>query len=309
MADSAVVLGPGGPVGTAWLAGLAGGLRHEGVDLGAADLIVGTSAGAIVGAILASGGDPGRLAAPPAPADPAGGVRADLDALAEVLATLSDPGLERGEALRRVGRLALTASTGSQELAIARMRFLVGTAEWPDRPLLIPSVDAETGEPVIWDRHGAASLPQAVAASTAFPATAPPITIYGRRYIDGALRAGTNADLAAGARVVIVASLSPWHISTAPAAPRRAQHGSSGWPPTPTRSRRSVRISPTSPPGFPHIRPASGRLPARPSVSGHAPRPSDTLAQPDADRGDTDRAPGTRLAELLAHDAGQHAKK
>ncbi len=172
MADSAVVLGPGGPVGTAW---------------------------------LASGGDPGRLAAPPAPADPAGGVRADLDALAEVLATLSDPGLERGEALRRVGRLALTASTGSQELAIARMRFLVGTAEWPDRPLLIPSVDAETGEPVIWDRHGAASLPQAVAASTAFPATAPPITIYGRRYIDGALRAGTNADLAAGARVVIVA--------------------------------------------------------------------------------------------------------
>ena len=60
MADSAVVLGPGGPVGTAWLAGLAAGLRHEGVDLGAADLIVGTSAGAIVGAILASDGDPGR---------------------------------------------------------------------------------------------------------------------------------------------------------------------------------------------------------------------------------------------------------
>jgi NTE family protein len=205
MADSVVVLGPGGPVGTAWLAGLAGGLRHEGVDLGAADLVVGTSAGAIVGAILATGGDPGRLAALPAPADPGGGVRTDPDALAEVLATLSDPVLERGEALRRVGRLALTASTGGQELAIARMRFLVGAAEWPDRPLLIPSVDAETGEPVIWDRHGAASLPQAVAASTAFPATASPITIDGRRYIDGALRAGTNADLAADARVVIVA--------------------------------------------------------------------------------------------------------
>ena len=75
MADSAVVLGPGGPVGTAWLAGLAAGLRREGVDLGAADLIVGTSAGAIVGAILASGGDLGRLAALPAPADP--GRRAD----------------------------------------------------------------------------------------------------------------------------------------------------------------------------------------------------------------------------------------
>jgi NTE family protein len=44
-----------------------------------------------------------------------------------------------------------------------------------------------------------------VAASTAFPATAPPITIDGRRYIDGALRAGTNVDLAGDARVVIVA--------------------------------------------------------------------------------------------------------
>ena len=77
IADSALVLGPGGPVGTAWLAGLAAGLRREGVDLGAAGLIVGTSAGAIVGAILASGGDLGRLAALPAQADPGGRVRTD----------------------------------------------------------------------------------------------------------------------------------------------------------------------------------------------------------------------------------------
>jgi NTE family protein len=50
--------------------------------------------------------------------------------------------------------------------------------------LLIPSVNAETGEAMIWDRHGDASLPEALAASTAFPATAPPITINGHRYID-----------------------------------------------------------------------------------------------------------------------------
>jgi NTE family protein len=85
------------------------------------------------------------------------------------------------------------------------MRFLVGEAGWPDRPLLIPSVDAETGEAVIWDRHGTASLAEAVAASTAFPGTAPPITIDGRRYIDGALRAGINIDLAGDAAVLIVA--------------------------------------------------------------------------------------------------------
>ena len=97
MADSAVVLGPGGPAGTAWMAGLAEGLRREGVDLGGADLIVGTSAGAIVGAILASGGDLARLAALPAPADPGGRVRTDPDRLAEVsrrsaIPDLTEPG-------------------------------------------------------------------------------------------------------------------------------------------------------------------------------------------------------------------------
>ena len=222
MAGSALVLGPGGPVGTAWMAGLAGGLRREGVDLGAAGRIVGTSAGAIVGAVLASGGDLGRLAALPAPAGLGGRVRTDPDRLAEVLATLGDPGLERAEALRRVGRLAVTASTGPQEAAIARMRFLIGAAEWPGRPLLIPSVDAETGEAVIWGRRGAASLPEAVAASTAFPATAPPITIDGRRYIDGALRAGTNVDLAGDASVVIVVEpmAHAYGTSSTPAGPR-----------------------------------------------------------------------------------------
>jgi len=203
--EIAVVLGPGGPVGTAWLAGLAAGLRRAGVDLGSADLMVGTSAGAVVGAVLAGGGDLERLAAPRPAAGFGGGVRTDPGKLAEVLATLGGTGLDRAEALRRVGQLAIAAATGTEDAAIARMRSLLATAQWPDRPLLIPAVDAESGEPVVWDRHGQASLPQAVAASTAFPATSPPITVGGRRYIDGTLRAGANVDLAAHARVLIVA--------------------------------------------------------------------------------------------------------
>ena len=214
MASSAVVLGPGGPVGTAWLAGLAAGLRQAGADLGAADLIVGTSAGAIVGALLAGAGDLALLTAAPGP----GGVRTDPGPLADVLAVLGDPQLARAEAVRRAGRLAASASTGTQEAAIGRMRLLAGAGRWPDRPLLIPSVDAETGEAMIWDRHGAASLPEALAASTAFPATAPPITINGRRYIDGALRAGANADLAADADLVIIAEPMAHLFGTGPAA-------------------------------------------------------------------------------------------
>jgi len=285
MAGRAVVLGPGGPAGTAWLAGLAAGLRHEGVNLGDADLIVGTSAGAIVGAILASGDDPARLAGPPALPD-LGGVRTDPRTLAAVFATLGDPALSRAEALRRVGRLAVTASTGEQEAAVARMRFLIGTEKWSDRPLLIPSVDAATGTAMMWDRHGTASLAQAVAASTAFPATAPPVTINGRRYIDGALRAGSNADLAGTADLVIIIEPAAHAFGPASAAAGDAADTEAivRLIRTPGRSRPSARTSPTSPAGVPHTRPASGKLPAPPSASGRAPARK-PAARPRLDRG------------------------
>jgi NTE family protein len=57
---------------------------------------------------------------------------------------------------------------------------------------------------VVWDSAGGAPLPAAVASSAAFPGAAPPITINGRRYMDGALRAGANIDLAEGAPVLVV---------------------------------------------------------------------------------------------------------
>ena len=54
----ALVLGGGGITGVAWELGMLCGLREHGVDLAGADLIVGTSAGAIVGTQLATGVDP-----------------------------------------------------------------------------------------------------------------------------------------------------------------------------------------------------------------------------------------------------------
>jgi NTE family protein len=51
----AVVLGGGGLVGMAWEAGVIKGLRDRGVDLNQADLIVGTSAGAMIGTAIRSG--------------------------------------------------------------------------------------------------------------------------------------------------------------------------------------------------------------------------------------------------------------
>ncbi|MGW7528356.1 patatin-like phospholipase family protein [Streptomyces sp. NPDC054783] len=203
--ERAVVLGAGGVVGTAWMAGLVGGLRGAGVDLAEADLFVGTSAGAIVGAVLATGQASDRLATPPhAPDSPSSPPQVDQHRLGEVWTVLGAAGSDPVAARRLVGELALAAETGPEQAHVGRMHALVGTDRWPDRALLITAVDARTGEPEVLDHTSGASLPSAVAASTAFPAIYPPVTINGRRYMDGGLRSATSADLAAGTHALVV---------------------------------------------------------------------------------------------------------
>jgi NTE family protein len=174
----ALVLGGGGPVGLSWLAGFASGLRDNGIDLALADRFVGTSAGAVVGAVLADGGDPARLLRPPSTSTP---VQADPVRMGEIFAVVGDP-----------------------DEHIARMGGLAGVAQWPARELLITAIDITTGELQVWTRDGAASLPEALASSTAVPGVFPPIPIDGHHYIDGGLRSPVNADLAAGADVVVI---------------------------------------------------------------------------------------------------------
>src|SRR3954454_15362801 len=55
---TALVLGGGGITGIAWEIGLIAGLAEAGVDLSTADLVVGTSAGSVVGAQVTTGGEP-----------------------------------------------------------------------------------------------------------------------------------------------------------------------------------------------------------------------------------------------------------
>ena len=70
--------------------------------------------------------------------------------------------------------------------------------------MLITAVDAQTGEPVVFDSHSGVDLTDAVAASCA---SGPPYRIGDSRYIDGGYRSNAeNADLAAGYERVLVLS-------------------------------------------------------------------------------------------------------
>jgi NTE family protein len=204
---SGVVLGGGGIAGVAWEAGILIGLRRAGVDLSSADLIVGTSAGSIVGSHVAFAADLEALAAAP-PARPGPGPAAgtvDLDSVLTALAPVFDPTLDPAEARRRVGAAARAAAVGGEEAHIARIAALLPTGEgWPPRRFLVTAVDTESGELTVW--HGGCGVPldRAVASSCAVPGAYPPVTIGGRRYMDGGVRSVTNADLAAGASAVIV---------------------------------------------------------------------------------------------------------
>ncbi|WP_329520941.1 patatin-like phospholipase family protein [Spirillospora sp. NBC_01491] len=79
---------------------------------------------------------------------------------------------------------------------------------WPDRRLLIVGVNAETGEPRVFDRESGVPLVDVVSASCAVPGIWPPVSIDGVRYVDGGVRTSTNLDLAAGcARVLVLAPM------------------------------------------------------------------------------------------------------
>jgi NTE family protein len=203
-----LVLGGGGVTGIAWMTGLLAGLAEAGIDLSEADVVVGTSAGSVVGAQILSGPTLEDLYAAQL-TDPTGELAARMGATAMLrfITAALWPGDEQ-RARARLGRAALKARTVPEAERRAVIERRLPSASWPERSLLITSVDAETGELRVFDRDSGVPLPEAVAASCAVPIVWPPITIGGRRYIDGGVRSATNADLAAGCdRVVVLAPI------------------------------------------------------------------------------------------------------
>ncbi|MFJ9041669.1 patatin-like phospholipase family protein [Streptomyces sp. NPDC102406] len=207
MAGKALVLGGGGLAGIGWSCGILHGLAEAGVDLGDADTVIGTSAGAVVGAQLTSG----RLTHTAlyerqlaAPEGEKAGTLGPGTLFRYARAALTSRTIEAYG--RRLGKMALAASTPDEATRRAVIAGRLLSHAWPDRRLLITAVQARTGEFRVFDGSCGVGIVDAVAASCAVPGVWPPVTIDGARWIDGGMRSPANAQLAEGHdRVVVLA--------------------------------------------------------------------------------------------------------
>ncbi|WP_084481607.1 patatin-like phospholipase family protein [Nocardia grenadensis] len=204
----ALVLGGGGIAGSAWMTGLLLGLERMGLHLRRADLVVGTSAGSVVGAQLAGGTSLSDLCDSQR-AGASGGPVVRLGAGAVTRIAASKLTLDKAAGLRRLGRQV--ARRSNPDLAVGRRAVLAGRLPehaWPDADLKVTAVNINTGRLEVFDRDGSVELVDAVTASCAVPFVWPPVHLGSHRYMDGGMWSGVNAHLAAGRdRVIVIAPI------------------------------------------------------------------------------------------------------
>lgn len=225
-----LVLGGGGVIGLAYHAAALTAIEHDlAWDPRTADIVVGTSAGSLVGAMLRRNipaSDLSAIAVGAQPkASPPGVVRAlserrDLPPvrLLSLLGRpprLPDPGLITAW-LRRpwrfdpVSAMASVIPDGRLELSehAGAIEEVLGSA-WPAARLWICTVRQRDMRRVVMGRDVEARLSEAVAASCAIPGYFRPVDIDGVAYIDGGVRSPTNADVLRRANLDLAVILSP----------------------------------------------------------------------------------------------------
>lgn len=202
----ALVIGCGGTLGFAWTATVLAELERQGWDPRSAHVLVGTSAGAELVALLGAGIpaaaiDDGsdrlvaaHLSSPRAPGRLPGLPRPGLPGL----------GLTRAALRRRIDPLAglaglLPRGRGDAQWLVDLGAVLATAPEgWVPHPATwLVAADARTGERVALGRDDAprAALGLAIAASWAIPGWFPPVRIGDRNYLDGGTVSPTSADL------------------------------------------------------------------------------------------------------------------
>lgn len=232
-----LVIGAGAALGGAWALGVLCALGElEGYDPTDADVVVGTSAGSVLAALIGCGVPAGQMA------ERLGGGRGDVEgtepvnsldvvdhvhrALGHVPLPIPFPGnlalLTRspGRSDRHTLMTAAAALAPRGRGCLAPIGQLVeefqSDESWPDRPRTwVVAMDFDSGRRVVFGQPGAPSarLPVAVMASCAAPGYFPPVPVAGRRYVDGGSVSVTNADVLVPERLDEVLVLAPMALA------------------------------------------------------------------------------------------------
>jgi NTE family protein len=232
-----LVLGAGGVVGQAYHAGVLAALEHDyGWDPRSAEVIVGTSAGSITGALLRSGVPASELAAWTVRApltdegrileEMFGSAHPDLAPLRPLNMVLRRPRLPGPRmVLNAVSRprefrplRAALSLLGPGEFDIVEQLSALGDrGAWPAGDLWITAVRREDGKHVVFGRDSAprAPLHLAVSASCAVPGYFAPVPIGRYEYVDGGAHSPTSADLLKDRDLDLVIVVSPMSGPTA----------------------------------------------------------------------------------------------
>ena len=170
-----------------------------------ADTVIGTSAGAFVGVALASGAD---LAAAFAAQHRSAPDESLVRLARAILAAWVWAYLRGYRNPERIGAgLGAVARRRRPMIDADRRRRTVGarlgTLQWP-APLQVTAIDLESGQSRAFKRSDGYSLVDAVSASGAVPGISPPVSLGGRRWIDGGMVSSANTRLAEGFDEILV---------------------------------------------------------------------------------------------------------
>ena len=234
-----LVLGAGGLLGAAWTIGALDALAEvEGFEPHEADVLVGTSAGSVLAALLGGGltasdlllhqrGMPmsRELALQWSYDASTGGSHPTRPRLAVGSPALLRRSLSRPRQVPPLAVLAALTPPGTGTLAEvgAMVQAVTGAQGWAARDgVWVVAMDYDTGHRVAFGRPGApaARLDEAVTASCAIPGWYAPVQIGGRRYVDGGTLSTTSVDLLAAEDLDEVYVLAPM----ASFLPDRPQH-------------------------------------------------------------------------------------
>ncbi len=210
----ALVLAGGGIAGIAWETGVLRGIADKSPAAARllldSDVLVGTSAGSAVTAQIGTGSTLEMLfdrQVAESSAEIESGV--DVETIIGLfLATLGEPydrALDRTrQQMQRIGAVALATETVPEPVRRQVIAQRLPSHDWSERDLRLTAIDVATGELVVFDRESGVELVDAVAASCAVPGAWPPVTIAGRRYMDGGIASSVNLGVAGDCDVAVV---------------------------------------------------------------------------------------------------------